>query len=781
MNLEPGSVVSGKAGRYRLLEVQGRGGFGVTYRASREADGRAVVVKLLRFERMGEWKALELFEREIKVLRSLHHPSIPAFVDELILGTPEAPEGLGFVQELVPGVDLGRLIGQQERLDQPRMLRWLDEILTVLDHLHSLAPPVIHRDVSPKNIVLRPDGRAFLVDFGSVQAALREGASVASTAAGTFGYAPMEQLVGRATPASDLYALGMTYLAVATGLQPEQMPLEGARVHVRACFRGDERLVALLERITEPDPRRRLGDAAEALQALQWIGAGSALAVRPTASERAAVARVDTADAYLTLLRARLRDEGFEILEGGSLGAIGSNSSASALPLALVARRRGGGLRASSSTIVYVARDRAIGTTSARGDFVARAAQAHAEASGFAHRHVHGDTVVLPLIVAGAPEPDLPAARVARGLAVLPLHVDLGAGAVHLGAGADAAGARLASLLPYFWWLAAPRLLDKPTVRPVRSLLRVALMAGAAALLLFGGAAAYVLSQVPTGTHFLSYAVDPRGGRVVAKAYFRDERSLPGTAVLLGARDRRSETLVLPAGAYLCALATDALVYWTVPVPQGASTFWRQALAGGDPVPLFTLETPRWENCAWHEGRLAYESTGERETALILVREASGASAPARGSIVGDHQAAWLPDGRALVVAHGPEGATHLVRLDLVTGTRTDLTRPSGEAADSRAAVSPDGKRVAFYRSSRRAFGDAVNRQTSAVRDLHVLSLADGQARLLLQDVCIAAPPAWLDPDRIVYGKWTSRRCGLFLYDLAREQTELLSNDYLPE
>jgi serine/threonine protein kinase len=93
-------------------------------------------------------------------------------------------------------------------LSPDQMRAWLRDILEVLAYLHERTPPVIHRDVTPRNIILKPDGRAALVDFGSVQAALRAAMRGVLDGRGTFGYAPMEQFVGRAGPASDLYGLG---------------------------------------------------------------------------------------------------------------------------------------------------------------------------------------------------------------------------------------------------------------------------------------------------------------------------------------------------------------------------------------------------------------------------------------------------------------------------------------------------------------------------------------------------------------------------------------------
>jgi serine/threonine protein kinase len=261
-------ALEGTTGTFDIGEKLGEGAFGVTHVARRREDGLECVVKTLKLEKLTDWKAVELFEREANVLRQLQHPGIPRYVDSFPLGGREAPRGLVLVQELVRGRSLAEVMRGDTRLAPETMRSWLAQLLDVLAYLHGLAPPVIHRDVSPKNVLLRDDGRAFLIDFGTVQAAVRAG-SIATTSAGTFGYAPMEQFMGRAFPASDLYGLAMTYVAVATGSEPEELPLDGVRLDVRrAVPNEDARLVLLLDAMTEPDPRARLGSAKDARERL---------------------------------------------------------------------------------------------------------------------------------------------------------------------------------------------------------------------------------------------------------------------------------------------------------------------------------------------------------------------------------------------------------------------------------------------------------------------------------------------------------------------------------
>lgn len=267
----PGTVLASPRDRYQLDRELGRGGFGVTHLARRLSDGTSVVVKRLRMDRLDDWKAFDLFEREARVLEALRHPGIPTFIDHFELQEGGKLHGFALVQEYVPGRTLRELA---RGLDVAAMRRWFTRLLEICRYLHGQDPPVIHRDINPKNVMLRDDGAAMLIDFGTVQNALRSADTVSSTSAGTFGYAASEQLIGRALPSSDLYGLAMTYLAVASGREPETMPFAGNRVQVSEVLRGHDahpRLKLLLEEMTELDPARRPARADDVLKRLQAI------------------------------------------------------------------------------------------------------------------------------------------------------------------------------------------------------------------------------------------------------------------------------------------------------------------------------------------------------------------------------------------------------------------------------------------------------------------------------------------------------------------------------
>ena len=148
------------------------------------------------------------------------HPKLPAVHRPLRGGRRALPRH---------GEDRGREPGgaaqARATLAEEDVVRLLRDAADVLDYLHGRTPPVIHRDLKPGNVLRRPDGSFAFVDFGAVRDKLRpEGGS---TVVGTFGYMAPEQFQGRALPASDVYAIGATAVAMLTGREPEDLPHQG--------------------------------------------------------------------------------------------------------------------------------------------------------------------------------------------------------------------------------------------------------------------------------------------------------------------------------------------------------------------------------------------------------------------------------------------------------------------------------------------------------------------------------------------------------------------------
>ncbi|MGD0525819.1 MAG: protein kinase [Polyangiaceae bacterium] len=262
--LHPGDTLAGK---YRVVAVLGRGATSITYEAERLEDGLHVALKELRLSRLDDWKVLDLFEREARVLANLTHPAIPAYVDQLSVERPEGP-AFYLAQQLAPGRSLADRVAGGWRADEAEVKRIAAILLDILDYLHARLPPVYHRDIKPQNIVLGDGGKVWLVDFGAVRDIHRT-TSGGSTVAGTFGYMAPEQLHGVARAESDLYALGATLLFLLTGRAPADLPHRKLKLDFRAHAHVSPPLAAWLDRMLEPAPEDRFHGARQALTALR--------------------------------------------------------------------------------------------------------------------------------------------------------------------------------------------------------------------------------------------------------------------------------------------------------------------------------------------------------------------------------------------------------------------------------------------------------------------------------------------------------------------------------
>ena len=251
-----------REGRFVVLGAIGEGSQGRTFDGFDRLEGRPVAIKRFNVRGATAWKDVELAEREARVLQSLTHAKLPRYVDRF-----EEDGALYLVMEKIDGESLAALRARGATLPEAEVVGLLRDASDVLDYLHGRAPPVIHRDIKPGNVIRRPDGSFAFVDFGAVRDKLRpEGGS---TVVGTFGYMAPEQFQGRALPGSDVYAVGATALTMLTGRSPEDLPHRGLAVDVRSSLRGrSARLVGVLEAMLEPDPDRRASRIAPLLENL---------------------------------------------------------------------------------------------------------------------------------------------------------------------------------------------------------------------------------------------------------------------------------------------------------------------------------------------------------------------------------------------------------------------------------------------------------------------------------------------------------------------------------
>ncbi len=255
------------ADRYRLLEEIGRGATGITWRAE-DPSGRTCALKEMPLHGRPDAKRDELLRREVRVLRQLHHSSIPAYYEHFIV-TEGRRSTLCLAQEHIAGRSLEQEL--DERRYAPReVAEVLKELAEILCYLHGLSPPVIHRDIKPANVLRRPDGRLCLADFGAVRDVLTSQLG-GSTVAGTFGYMAPEQFAGDAEPASDLYGLGALAVRLLTRRQPQELLDRANQMNWKPHARLPAALTALLDRLLEPDTELRMHSAAALRRELEAL------------------------------------------------------------------------------------------------------------------------------------------------------------------------------------------------------------------------------------------------------------------------------------------------------------------------------------------------------------------------------------------------------------------------------------------------------------------------------------------------------------------------------
>jgi len=261
------------------MELLGAGGLGAVYKAQHRISRRFDALKVALSGRMETGEAAERFHREIQVLAGLNHPNVAALhhafyhEDELIMA-----------MELVAGEDL-RHRGRRAPIPLPMLLHYAAQVLSALEYAHSAG--VVHRDIKPANIMVTPDDRIKVLDFGIATNALAGGITATGAMIGSLNYMSPEQIQGgRATAQSDLYSFGITLYELIAG----RLPFEGAtsfnlmqaHLHQRPAALAELRpeipaaLSQAIARAMAKDPHSRFGTAREFLVALEGNQAGVA-------------------------------------------------------------------------------------------------------------------------------------------------------------------------------------------------------------------------------------------------------------------------------------------------------------------------------------------------------------------------------------------------------------------------------------------------------------------------------------------------------------------------
>src|SRR3954447_16760028 len=282
-------------GRYRLEERIGSGGMSTGYRAFDETLERWVAIKVLHHTMEDDPVQLERFRREARTVARLSHPHVVTVIDA---GEDDGHPFIVF--EYVDGDTLKGLITRVGPLPVVEAVAYAIEVGRGLMAAHS--ERLVHRDVKPQNVLIDPDGRAKVTDFGISRSLDADGLTATGRVLGTTDYVAPEQALGEdVTEQSDVYSLGICLFEMLTGGVPftAESQVGVAMKHVREPLPDVQALrpemsatlAAIIERATAKETRNRYADAAEMVEDLEQALAIEAARAGATNGEATSVLR----------------------------------------------------------------------------------------------------------------------------------------------------------------------------------------------------------------------------------------------------------------------------------------------------------------------------------------------------------------------------------------------------------------------------------------------------------------------------------------------------------
>ena len=267
--LKPGDELIGTFGqKYTIQSMIGQGGMSCVFLALHKRTNKFYAIKEIKNKPYDKnhSKIFNSLLAEANLVKSFYHPGIPRIVD--IINTADS---CLIVMDYVEGHTLNKLLLESGIQDESFVIDIAKQLADVLDHLHSRPDPIIYRDLKPANIMLQPDGKIKLVDFGTARQ-YKPNAIQDTVNLGTIGYAAPEQYggMGQTDPRTDIYALGVTLYNLVTGKNPAEPPYEILpirQVNPELSFG----LEYIIQKCTQKDPENRFQSAKEVLDALENI------------------------------------------------------------------------------------------------------------------------------------------------------------------------------------------------------------------------------------------------------------------------------------------------------------------------------------------------------------------------------------------------------------------------------------------------------------------------------------------------------------------------------
>ncbi|GIH05885.1 hypothetical protein Rhe02_39520 [Rhizocola hellebori] len=260
------------SGRYRLDERIASGGMGDVWRGTDEVLGRTVAIKIMLLALLEERGFVERFRTEARTMATINHPGVVRIYD---FGHDQVAY---LIMEYIEGETLSSTLNRVGRLTPARTMSLVAQTAEALHAAHEKG--VVHRDVKPGNLLVRPNGTLVLTDFGIARSAAAAQLTATGAVLGTASYLAPEQASGiPATAASDVYSLGVVAYQCLSGHRPfeGETPLEIAMKHVNGVARPLPDDVPMpirqvVERAMAKDPAARWGSAEQFATAARRAG-----------------------------------------------------------------------------------------------------------------------------------------------------------------------------------------------------------------------------------------------------------------------------------------------------------------------------------------------------------------------------------------------------------------------------------------------------------------------------------------------------------------------------
>jgi serine/threonine-protein kinase len=248
-----------RLGKYRIERRLGQGGFATVYQALDTIEGVRVALKMPHQFNVTA-SMLDAFQREARLVARLEHPNILPLKDASFI------EGRFVIASKLGEQTLAERL--KKRVSLETSLNLIDQMISAVAYAHE--NKIIHCDIKPENMILLPDGRLQLTDFGIAKVAQRTIVrTMIASGSGTVGYMAPEQAMGRPSARSDVFALGLLAFRILAGVLPEWPFAWPPKGYATLRRKVTPEMVDVLRKSLEMRPNRRYNDAGEMLRAFQ--------------------------------------------------------------------------------------------------------------------------------------------------------------------------------------------------------------------------------------------------------------------------------------------------------------------------------------------------------------------------------------------------------------------------------------------------------------------------------------------------------------------------------